>query len=108
MTALLNSESTLTDRYQTTVPEVVRQVLGLGKRDKIHYLIYPNGQVVISRAAPEVSDPVLEPFLNFLAQDIASHPQNLQTPNPEMISRIQSLVADVEVDLDAPLSDEDE
>ena len=33
----LQVESTLTDRYQTTVPETVRRVLRLGKRDKIHY-----------------------------------------------------------------------
>ena len=31
--------STLTDRYQTTVPEPVRRALKLGKRDKIHYAI---------------------------------------------------------------------
>ena len=37
MTAPLELESTLTDRYQTTVPETVRRTLKLGKRDKIHY-----------------------------------------------------------------------
>ena len=37
----LEVESTLTDRYQTTVPETVRRALRLGKRDKIHYSI-PN------------------------------------------------------------------
>ncbi|NBD32458.1 MAG: regulator, partial [Cyanobacteria bacterium] len=29
------SESTLTNRYQTTIPEPVRKALGLKKRDKI-------------------------------------------------------------------------
>lgn len=28
------SESTLTDRYQTTVPEPIRKALGLNKHDK--------------------------------------------------------------------------
>lgn len=37
------SESTLTDRYQTTLPDPVRKVLGLSKRDKIQYTIQPNG-----------------------------------------------------------------
>ena len=37
MPATLEAESTLTDRYQTTVPETVRRALRLGKRDKIHY-----------------------------------------------------------------------
>ena len=30
------AESTLSDRYQTTVPEAVRKALGLSKRDKIY------------------------------------------------------------------------
>ncbi len=37
MAASLEVESTLTDSYQTTVPETVRRALRLGKRDKIHY-----------------------------------------------------------------------
>ena len=35
MSAGLEVESTLTDRYQTTVPQTVRRALRLGKRDKI-------------------------------------------------------------------------
>jgi len=46
MAATLDVESTLTDRYQTTVPETVRRALKLGKRDKIHYTIRPGGEVV--------------------------------------------------------------
>ena len=48
--AVLDAESTLTDPYQTTVPEPVRQALKLSKRDKIHYCIQRSGEVVISRA----------------------------------------------------------
>ncbi len=64
-TLVLHSESTLTDRYQTTVPETVRKALGLNKRDKIRYTIQPGGQVVLSRAAQSEDDPVLGQFLNF-------------------------------------------
>jgi len=46
MAATLEAESTLTDRYQTTVPETVRRALRLGKRDKIHYTIRPGGEVL--------------------------------------------------------------
>jgi antitoxin PrlF len=61
MAATLEVESTLTDRYQTTVPETVRRALKLGKRDKIHYTIRPSGEVVLTRAeASDVDDPVLE------------------------------------------------
>ena len=43
MTEILKLESTLTDRYQTTVPDVVRRTLGLEKRDKICYVIGQDG-----------------------------------------------------------------
>lgn len=102
------SESTLTDRYQTTVPEPIRKVLGLNKRDKICYTIQANGQVVISGADKTQSDPILGQFLNFLARDIEKNPQHLQAISSDLVSRVQSLVAEVDLDLDAPLSNEDE
>lgn len=109
MPATLEVESTLTDRYQTTVPETVRRALRLGKRDKIHYTIRPNGEVVLTRAEPSAGDdPVLGHFLGFLARDIASHPERLQAVNAGFIQRLQFLVGDVEVDLDAALSADDE
>ena len=106
MAATIEVESTLTDRYQTTVPETVRRALKLGKRDKIHYTIRPNGEVVLTRA--EGDDPVLGQFLGFLAADIARHPERLQAVDAALVQRLQSLVGDVEVDLDAPLSADDE
>jgi antitoxin PrlF len=102
------SESTLTDRYQTTIPDPVRKVLGLNKRDKICYTIQPDGQVVISRADQTESDPLLGQFLKFLAQDIEKNPQHLQAISSNLVSRVQSLVSEVELDLNASLSDEDE
>lgn len=109
MPATLEAESTLTDRYQTTVPETVRRVLHLGKRDKIHYKIRPSGEVVLTRAEfNESDDPVLRQFLTFLAGDIASHPERIQAIDASLAQRIQSLVGDVEIDLDAALSAEDE
>jgi antitoxin PrlF len=109
MAATLEVESTLTDRYQTTVPETVRRALRLGKRDKIHYSIRPGGEVVLTRVeATEVDDPVLGQFLGFLARDIASHPERLQAIDSTFVQRIQSLTAGIEIDLDAPLSADDE
>lgn len=79
MRATLDAESTLTDRYQTTVPETVRRALRLGKRDKIQYTIRPGGEVVMARAVvAEDNDPVLAQFLSFLSRDIARHPEDLQ------------------------------
>ena len=109
MAATLKVESTLTDRYQTTVPETVRRALHLGKRDKIHYTIRPGGEVVLSRAEPtEESDPVLGSFLGFLARDIARHPERLQAMDAGFVKRLQSLTSGIEVDLDAALSADDE
>jgi antitoxin PrlF len=104
----LCQESTLTDRYQTTVPEPVRKALGLNKRDKICYTIQADGKVWVSRAVQAESDPVIGKFLNFLAQDIERNPQQLQAVSSDLVSYVRSLVSDVDVDLDAPLLDEDE
>jgi antitoxin PrlF len=102
-------ESTLTDRYQTTVPETVRRALRLGKRDKIHYTIRPDGEVVLTRAATgENDDPALAPFLGFLARDMAKHPERLQAVDAGLAQRIQALVGGIEINLDAPLSADDE
>ncbi|MFZ1180263.1 MAG: type II toxin-antitoxin system PrlF family antitoxin [Herbaspirillum sp.] len=109
MPATFEVESTLTDRYQTTVPETVRRALKLGKRDKIHYTIRPSGEVVLTRAkASEGDDPMLGQFLGFLARDIASHPERLQAMDAGLVHRLQALVGGIEVDLDAALSADDE
>ena len=88
------------------MPETVRRALKLGKRDKIHYSIRPDGAVLITRATG--NDPVLGQFLGFLARDMAKHPERLQAVDAGLLSRLQSLVGQVEVDLDAPLSAGDE
>ncbi len=109
MPATLQVESTLTDRYQTTVPETVRRALRLGKRDKINYTIRPDGEVVLTRAAvAESDDPALAPFLGFLARDLAAHPEQLQAVDAGLVQRIQALVSAVPVDLDAPVSADDD
>lgn len=109
MSATLETESTLTDRYQTTVPETVRRALRLGKRDKIRYSIRGDGEVVLTRAARKGDpDPVLGAFLGFLARDIANHPERLRAVDAGLVRRIQPLVDKVPLDLDAPLSADDE
>jgi antitoxin PrlF len=109
MPATLEAESTLTDRYQTTVPETVRRALRLRKRDKIQYVIRPSGEVVLTRASDaEADDPVLGQFLGFLAHDIATNPDRLHSVSSSFVQSVQSLVGEVKVDLDAPLSEDDE
>ncbi len=109
MPAILEAESTLTERYQTTVPEPVRRALRLGKRDKIRFTIRPDGDVVLSRAVATASeDPVMTRFLSFLAHDMSTHPEQLVALDAGLVQRLQALVGDVEVDLDAALTAEDE
>lgn len=109
MDTIFQVESSLTERYQTTVPESVRRTLRLGKRDKIRYTIRPDGDVVMSRVdVSEEEDPVMGQFLSFLARDIASHPERLASIDAGLARRIESLVGGVKIDLDAPLSEDDE
>ena len=103
------AESTVTDRYQTTVPDAIRRVLKLGKRDKLRYSVQPDGAVILERVPSEdVQDPVLGEFLAFLSRDIEAHPDRLKAFDGSLRERIQALVGHVDVDLDKPLSPDDE
>ena len=101
------TESTLTDRYQTTVPVSVRKTLRLCKKEKIRYEIQPDGTVILSRADRDETDPALQSFLSFLAQDIRQNPERLVAVTPDLVSRLNGLVGAIDVDLDAPLDDRD-
>jgi antitoxin PrlF len=101
-------QSSLTDRYQTTVPAPVRKALGLGKRSKLRFELMPDGSVVLGRAEAEGGeDPVLAKFLGFLAADLERHPGRIRAVSPEWAGRMRALVKGVEVDLNAGLDPED-
>ncbi len=106
MSKVLQVASTLTNRYQTTIPEPVRELLHLNKRDKITYTIKENGKVLLSRASED--DPVLSDFLAFLANDIKNNPSHVRSISHDLINRARTLVSGVKIDLDAPLNDKDE
>ena len=105
----LKVESTLTDRFQTTVPAMVRNALHLGKRDRINYTIRPDGVVLLSRAEmTEANDPVLDMYLTLLAHDISTNTSRVKPFDARLAKRIQSLVKGMEVDLDQPLPADEE
>ncbi|MCK5690852.1 type II toxin-antitoxin system PrlF family antitoxin [Myxococcota bacterium] len=108
MKSLLNIESTLTDRYQTTIPGSIRQALRLSKRDKLLFEIQADGSVRLSKASSSDEDPIVGEFLNFLANDMLQKPEHLLPLTSELSESLKSLVSGVEFDLDAPLSDDDE
>lgn len=75
---ILTAESTVTARYQTTIPDAVRKVLGLGKQDRLLYRVTEAGEVRLVKAgAHDAHDPALEPFLALLDQRLASHPDRI-------------------------------
>ncbi len=103
----LYSDSTLTKRYQTTIPNIVRKALGLEKHDKIRFTVQSDGNVLVSRANQMDEDPVLERFLTFLTNDININPKNVKALDSDFYNRAQTLVSDVEIDINSPLSKED-
>lgn len=106
---VLEVESTLTDRYQTTVPNAVRRALKLRKRDKLIYRVLEDGTVTVTRRGKRGdADPVLGRFLDFLARDMAAHPERLRALDVDLVARVRALVGDVQVDLETPLSPDDE
>lgn len=102
--------SSLTDRYQTTVPSPVRKILGLAKRDKIEYSIDANGEVRISKAVEQENDadPVIDSFLAFLSVDMKNNPQRIQLLSQDLYTQAKELVGSLDLDLDAPLPEGDE
>ncbi len=111
MTSILEAESRLTDRYQTTVPAAVRKALSLEKRDKLRFVVQPDGQVMLTRASEiesDADDPALGRFLDFLAADITRHPEHLKALNAGLARHMDELVSDVSIDLGTALADDDE
>ncbi|MFD2189406.1 type II toxin-antitoxin system PrlF family antitoxin [Pistricoccus aurantiacus] len=110
MNTVIEDDSTLTDRYQTTVPASVRRALKLNRRDRIHYTIRPDGEVVLTRALDDSSqDPVMASFLAFLERDLREHPENIRPVTAGTFAEAERLTAGVEVDLDEelPVDDDD-
>ena len=86
----------------------MREVLGLEKHDRICYTVQSDGKVLISREEQVEEDTILADFLTFLGNDMIQNPQNIKEMDSDLRDRIHSLVSDVDIDLDSPLSEEDE
>ncbi len=109
MSAVIKVESTLTDRYQTTVPDAVRRALQLDKRDKLRYTVKANGVVQLTKLdASEEDDPAMGAFLDFLAHDITAHPERLATMPTALAKRMKKLTTGVKFNLTVALSPNDE
>jgi len=101
------AESTLTDRYQTTIPSFVRHALGLSKRDTIQYRINADGSVLMARMDQVDVDTAMLKFLDFLETDITRHPEGIVRLDANLLDHIDSLTASVTVNLESVLNDAD-
>lgn len=95
--------SSVTDRYQTTIPKGVRDALGIRRGDTIAYELAGNRAVLRRQAQDAAEDPALLGFLDLLERDIATHPDRLAPMPDALVDRARRLVGGVAVDLDAPL-----
>ena len=104
MSALLKEESTITAKGQTTVPKSVRQALGVDYGGRIAFFIDDRRRVYIEKATEDMSDPVVDCFLEFLAQDMGRHPGTSIAALPTSLrDRVSALIEDMDVDLDAEI-----
>ena len=102
----LRAESRLTERSQTTIPAAIRDALHLKPGEYIKYTLLAGGKVIMSRQEDEQDDPVVSNFLSFLEKDMKNNPQNIHAVPVFAWESIKALTAGVEVDLDAPLTDD--
>ena len=104
MAALLKEVSTITAKGQTTVPKAVRQALGVDYGGRIAFFVDDAHRVYVEKATAEVSDPVVDSFIEFLAHDMAKHPGTSIAPLPTTLRyRMAALVGDMDVGLDADI-----
>jgi antitoxin PrlF len=54
------------------------------------------------------NDPVMEAFLNFLACDMTAHPQKIAALDTDFVTRLRALIGEIEIDLEEPLSKEND
>ena len=96
-------QSSVTERFQTTIPKGVREALGLRRGDMLAYEV--RGQEVVLRrsADQDNADPALLGILDLLQRDIATRPDRLRPVPERLVNRGRDLVRGVEIDLDSPL-----
>lgn len=75
---VLEAESALTARYQTTIPDAVRKVLDLHKHDRVVYRVSESGVVYLAKAGTTgAEDPALAPFLALLDARMTQNPERI-------------------------------
>lgn len=96
--AIFKLESTLTQRFQTTIPAPVRKVLHLDKTAKIGYRVTKKGTVEMFNAGMEHVDSALGPFLAMLDARLKSAPEKIRPYTEADYEADMELVKGVKVD----------
>lgn len=104
----LRASSKLTARGQTTIPAAVRDAMNLQPGENIEYAVLQGGKVLITRQETMADDAqVKASFLSFLPADRRNTAANIKMLDRGLLTRITSLTEGMDVDLDAPLMDDE-
>lgn len=103
MAALLKKISTITERGQVTVPKSVREALGLGYGGRVAFYVDENRHVSIEKVDDADDDPVIDSFLDFLADDMEKHPERVQEFPKALAERMVELTKGMHVNPDDPI-----
>lgn len=99
MNIVLEKDSTVSQKGQTTIPIEVRQVLGVEAGDRVTFRVDDERSVSIARADEEgEGDPVVGAFLSFLAEDIRTRPEAIRAVTPSLEARLRELTAGTHID----------
>ncbi|MBS1167973.1 MAG: hypothetical protein H6R00_3998 [Proteobacteria bacterium] len=97
--AVIEKTCAVTRKGQTTLPLVVRQLLGVAEGG--HIIVRAEGRrITIEQVEAEHSDPAIEAFLRLIANDLAT---GVSTLPDDLLESLQHALKDVEVDLNEPI-----
>lgn len=66
---VIRETSTITSKGQVTMPKAIRQALGVGVGDKVHFELH-DGRVMVTNAEAGQDDPAIAAFLELLEADL--------------------------------------
>jgi len=101
MPTTLEETSTITAKGQTTIPKVVRQILGIDTGGKIAFRI-EDGRVTVHNPDAEHHDAELAAFLHLIEKDISSGGSVRDMP-PALARTLRRILKQVPVKLDKAL-----
>lgn len=107
---VMEAESTVISRGQTTIPDSIPKALMLGPGVKVPYVFMDDKTVAPTRSGDQEDhdDSIVAEFLDFLAADMQANPSNVQPVTQDLLTRARHHTDGVTVDLEAPLDPKDE